>query len=102
MQERTIYEAFNGATFSDQETCLRYERLAKKWQQASEQLAKPKQDELDSARMKKIKQGKYSAEDSMDYKNWLDFSYLEESCPEVFLGKMALLQELAAFMASED
>lgn len=93
MEERTVYVAFNGATFTDSETCLRYERLAWKWKQVKKSLIDPKQP---------------LPESSFPYEAVVDsFYYTHDSrqkvvSPECFLEGQAFLQELAAFMASED
>jgi hypothetical protein len=77
MEEQTVYVAFDGATFSDSEACRSYERLRLRWNQAYREL--------------EGLQG--------DYGDLADF--LEREDPAAFVKRVQVLQELAAFMASE-
>ena len=79
MEERTVYVAFNGAVFSDSETCQSYERLQHRWNQAYREL--------------EGLQGDYAG-----LAEFLDGAEDELA----FLKRVQFLQELTAFLASED
>jgi hypothetical protein len=77
MEERTIFVAFDGATFNDSGTCQSYERLRLRWNRAYRELG------LEG-----------------EYVDLADF--LEREDPAAFVKRVKVLQELVAFLAAED
>ena len=89
MKERIVYEAMDGAQFTDPDRCLHYERLLSRWKLA-----------MDDPRSQEVR-----GDGDLNHLNldsWAATSWGSSTeNAEVFLARMEFLQWLAAFMATE-